>query len=505
MGARTLALLGVIALASAAAADALEGGLSLAAASSGLATVVALALGAARAPVQDGWPDVELALARVLVALLALALGWRPGPLGFHEPGHAVAVFLRAAALVAASGSLALTLSTDGRARLARWLRERRAHRVLVRAAVLVAAILVARELVATWREPLPPDAQVFRSIAARAHEHPYDTGFREPVHVWLLWALDRAIGASDPAVRLSTVALHALSCFVFYRASRALFGRRFAAIALLLYAASTWSARMSVQGLRTEEVVIVVSLFVVASRRAVSAEGTARDALLAGVLSGLASLTYISLLVTTQAWLLLSWLHARGSLRRYPLAVLPAVLLIIPHLANNQRACGDPLYTVNMHAVFYRNVELLERPERARPGLPTRDEIARDRYAGPRTTALRWMFLEREPRDALAVLARGTARILTYRAPVFDAYRPAELGFVVWIVAVLGALAIVVRARERLWVLALALLGVGPVVFPLGVFVAIEPRLTNQFFFAWLWLLAGLIGERGRSRRGLA
>lgn len=460
-----------------------------------IATLTAfLVLGGARVPRVDERAELVRAGLRVALALLPLVLGHVEGPLGFHVVPRAVAQAAHAAAVIFALVSLGATASPERRARAGQRLEALRADRLLVLAGVATAAALVASSWLSAAGEPLAPDAIAFREIASRPWSHPYDTSFREPLHVWVLRLTFALLGSSDAVVRGLSVFLYALALAAYYVTSRSLFGRAFAAVAFFLFSISSFNARMAVLGLRNEELVIFLSLLVLAGRRAVAGEGSARAALAAGLAAGAAALTYASLFLTAELWLLLTLAGARARARLYPLALLPPLLLFLPHLANNRREYGDPFHTINLHARFYRNIELA-----GRPGFPTREEVAKDSYAGPPTTPLRYMFQDHAPGEAAAIFARGAARLAAFRSPAFDGYRPHELGFAVWFLAVAGALATVLVARDRLFVPLLIVLGTGPIVFVTGAWIAIEPRLTNQLLFAWLWLLGGLAG---RARR---
>jgi hypothetical protein len=265
------------------------------------------------------------------------------------------------------------------------------------------------------------------------------------------------------------------------------------AALVTFLFAISSSCVEAAVEGLRNEEVTILLLLVVWGARRATEENARAREFVCLGLALGLASLTYISLLFTCLLALFLFFLKRKASLKKFVLVAVLACVLVLPHLAHNAKTFGDPLFSLNYHARFYRNLEL-----QGRPGYPTVREVEKDPYAGAPTTAFRYMWVDHTPVEAVTIGCVGVARLLTHRAPFFNAYRPYELGFFVWglVVACMGV--ILFRAREKLFVVLFAGILALPIVFPLGTFVAMEPRLVNQFLWVWLWAVSVLGPGRG-------
>lgn len=377
------------------------------------------------------------------------------------------------------------------RARLERWL---------LAGGLAAAVLLVLAEWIRVQGEPLGPDATVFRQLARDDLRSLYDTGHREPLHVWVAWLVRALFGDSDAAFRGATVALYGLALGVYYATTRALLGRGLAAVCFFFFALARKNAALSVEGVRNFEVVIALCLLALAGRRALERPGSARRHALAGLASGLAALAYLSLLVVTQLWLWGCLAAARALRPRALLALAIPVLLVLPHLAHNRRTMGNALETLDRHARFYRNLEY-----EGRPGYPTREERERDPYAGPPVTGVGYVLEGRSPGEIAGTLARGLFLGATSRAPSYEAYRTPAFphgGVPLWAATVLGGALIVLRRRSLLWIPGLALACGLPFAFLLGIH-QLDGRLLNDSLFVWLWLLAGLAPSDERLASG--
>jgi hypothetical protein len=374
---------------------------------------------------------------------------------------------------------------------------QKRLERALVFFGVVLALVLVGIEWTRVAGEPLSPDAWNFRDLTSRDLRHPYDTGYREPFHCWLLWLLLKAGLASDTGVRALSVVLYFGALGIYYATTRKLFGPGLAAVCFFLFALSRKNAALAVEGLRNFEVAAALMLVALAGRRAVEHAGEPRRHALLGLASGLASLVYLSLLPVTQLWLWANYALERVKVRASVLALAIPVALVIPHLVDNKIANGDFLDTLDRHARFYRNIEYA-----GRPGMPTVAEVASDAYCGPPTTGVRYIVEGRSAGELARIFGKGFFRWATYRSPAYEAYRMCWFdhgGIPIWAACVLGGLLICARNRRFLWVPGLVLACGVPFVPLLGIH-DLDGRLLNDYLFAWLWLLAGFTSTKSNE-----
>jgi 4-amino-4-deoxy-L-arabinose transferase-like glycosyltransferase len=189
-----------------------------------------------------------------------------------------------------------------------------------------------------------------------------YQPHVREPVFLAMtrvsLWALD----GQDAAISLASAVGSMLAVFATYLVGAALLSRAVGLLASLVmaieYEVITWAP----DGWRDDTFMAMV-LFVAWTLLRLRARPTFGNAVLAGLVSGLACLTRITALTFVAAGLV--WLLLDGPLtllkeraRRVALAVLLATAVVAPFLISCYIATGDPLFAINYHTVFYRFAE---------------------------------------------------------------------------------------------------------------------------------------------------
>jgi hypothetical protein len=256
---------------------------------------------------------------------------------------------------------------------------------------------------------------------------HPYDTSFREPLFVWWLWFLGKLGITAYPWIRAAT-ALWFLPClFLAARTADRLTDGKTGLAAAALYAflpsqihADGLALRHLMEGAGAAWLVVVLLENPGLSDR--KSWGGA-----AGAAAALA-LTRINHLFGAGALLALTALRAKSF--RPAAAVLPAILALLPHLAHNARAFGDPLYSVNVHSRWFSNLENI-----GKPGFPaTQEEWQKAPYQGGERFA-DWRFRGRSPFRLLADAALGTFKTLTtfYKTVYFSENLPAAAGWVLF------------------------------------------------------------------------
>ncbi len=261
--------------------------------------------------------------------------------------------------------------------------------------------------LALTRDAPLPPDLWGYLSIAS-GMRHAFDTGFREPLFVWICRSLQAL--TADPAsifavLRAAGIVLYIALFFLTHRFGRRLFSPPVALGACFLLAVNWSQIENDLNGLRNawEGVLFMGTAWVLFQEDL----PPRRWWLLAGLLAVLTLLKVTFLPMA--ALILFPWFRVR----RWPLwkaAALCAVLGLAaaPHLWNNRRAHGDLFYSSNYLARNFRNIEF-----GGRPGFPTKDEVALNAFAPPDVTAWEMMFKLHRPAEAAFHTAEGVVGLL--------------------------------------------------------------------------------------------
>jgi hypothetical protein len=242
--------------------------------------------------------------------------------------------------------------------------------------------VLFALALILRWEaltefhyRPLDPDASGYRQIAD-AMKHPYDTSFREPLWIWIikLWFL--LLGSSDLNLRLLSVLLSLSLLGAAYKLFSECVQERGPGLATVaLLAVHPYLTFMSIRGLRMEPYALTILLLarhalvpgdsMAAGRRVacLAVWGTA------AVMVQLNSLIFMPLL-----WGYAFWRHKLGWKKvLVPGAAMAAVLA--PHLLYSSRQFGDPFWSTNVHAKWYRNYEFVHLRREGCDGCPTVEE----------------------------------------------------------------------------------------------------------------------------------
>ncbi len=238
----------------------------------------------------------------------------------------------------------------------------------------------------------LEPDVQSYRVIANEM-AHMYDTGVREPVWIWIVKIATIIAGDQDATFRYLGIALFLLSGVLLYHLVVGIFRDPY--LALITAAIFLWNnflIKMALGGLRDNLFMLAVIgfVFLLFSKQPnwtdytriigitfffVLAVGTR--------LTSFISLSLILIYGVTRSKMSISYLLA-------PFFV--ASLVIVPYLVYSHQEYGDPLYSSNIHAVWWRNYEfgvLMDGCD----GCPTEEEFLLDSYAGEPTTVWDYVF----------------------------------------------------------------------------------------------------------------
>jgi hypothetical protein len=280
----------------------------------------------------------------------------------------------------------------------AKWYFQDRRHPPAVLAALTVTGIVCVgfllrfKELVLNIGIPLDPDATTV-SVLSRSMQSPYDTGFREPMWIWLLKLTTVVYGEGVLETRLFSLFMSTLLVGVVYLFLRDATGHSgLALLVALLTAIHPFLVGSACKGLRTE----LITLSLLGMSYFVFVPGLSRRQRWLGLAVGtpFLVLTQVSGLAVALVVMAYGLIARRIDWRMAATALLLAVIAIWPHLRNNARVYGDPLWSASgFGAVFYRNYEYLQVKKTGCDGCPTLQEYARDSYSGRHLTMFQYMF----------------------------------------------------------------------------------------------------------------
>jgi hypothetical protein len=363
----------------------------------------------------------------------------------------------------------------------------------------------------------LEPDAESFRILAERLV--PFTgTGFysgsfdiREPFFLLVAKGAFALLGTGAVQLRLVSLGASMVAIGLSWRLGRHLLGERWAWLPAAGMALSVPMIVESGRGLRLEMELVLLLLFADLA----FAEPRLRPPLrfaLAGALGGalvLTRSTHLPGLVVLGVLAARRW--ERDRWRRVGMAGLGLAILVglyAPHAAALYRARGDPFFDQAQHARWFANVEFA-----GQPGFPTREEVARDAYTGPRITFWEYLFRLHTLREVAVGYLRGTGKILFHMDLVgylveVEAFFGLWLGWLDWALRLLGWAGMLAALRTRdAWLPIGTLALILPVAFPYDRGVTETYRLTLvafPFFLCGIGVLvvqaAALVGGRSEE-----
>jgi hypothetical protein len=256
---------------------------------------------------------------------------------------------------------------------------------------------------------PLNPDTITYMQLVEQLSS-PYETGSREPLWIWMIWAWFGMVGPSAAHIRILTVGLSLVLLLVAYKVFADYTGRPLVGIVVAaLLGMNSYMISLSVRGLREEAYLIcLLSFFYLVFVPHPGWSKVRETAALA--LAGAACLLmrFNSYLFVGPLLALWAWRQPNG--RRW-LALAPLVFMAIvsvPHLVHNYRDFGDPLYSVNVHFVWSRNYEFVVLKQTGCAGCPTREEFETDSTAGATFGAWTYLFGLHDTREVFERLFQG-------------------------------------------------------------------------------------------------
>jgi len=274
----------------------------------------------------------------------------------------------------------------------------------------------------------LDPDAQGYRVYAERitlfGENGFYSANFsiREPFFLLVAKAFFQLFGPSDTHLRFVSLFLSLVAILLTYRLASGLFGHGLGLLSALGMALNLPLIVESGRGLRLELEMVLLLLFChvgFVKREMVPLPRF----LLLGLIGGLIVLTRSSYLPGLFLLLIVAAFTHEGPLKRSALlgslAVLLMILLFVPHQYMIYKRHGDLFWDANLHTRWYANLEF-----GGKPGFPSREELEKDAYAGPKLAYAEYLFKLHTPAEAIIGTLRGSLKIIAgmdlvgYRKP---------------------------------------------------------------------------------------
>ena len=285
----------------------------------------------------------------------------------------------------------------------------------------------------------LDPDAAGYLDVARRGgglfetatNTAPY---VREPFFIWILRMAFWIAPENDATLRLLTfllsVAMVPATAFI----ARRWFGAPVALSAAFACAVNPYFIFMSPRGLRMEIYLLLVLAFLSAlddmSRKKIW------GGVKVGLISGILSLTQFTSLGFAIPLTLIFCIRRKVQPVVYITAILLPLIMIEPHLAFNVRYAGDPFFSSNIHASFYRNIEFA-----GSPGFPGVEEVRKNPYAGEPTSAFHYIFGLHTVPEVIRITLRGLWRIFFRSHVIGGLFAGSRVLFAGYLVGILLAL----------------------------------------------------------------
>lgn len=359
----------------------------------------------------------------------------------------------------------------------------------------------------------LDPDAQGYRAYAERmtlfGENGFYSASFslREPFFLLVAKAFFLVFGPSDTHLRLLSLFFSLVVIFLTSRLARGLFGDGLGILAALAIVMNIPLIIESGRGLRLELEMILLLTFCSVGFVKQGMKPITRFLLL-GLIGGLIVLTRSSYLPGLVLLVVAAALTHERPLKRVvlmgSLAILLMILLLAPHQSMIYKRHGDLFWDTHMHTRWYANLEF-----GGKPGFPSREDLEKDAYAGPKITYAEYLFKLHTPTEAFLGTLRGFLKIMAgmdmigYRGPVASllGFDPGWVDHVIMTLGIMGLLLALFLPGLR-WLPLLFLALTAPVAFLYDKGLTEPYRLTMQAFP--FFLLMGLLTLRYGWRLGL-
>lgn len=277
---------------------------------------------------------------------------------------------------------------------------------------------------------------------------------------------------------RLLTIVLSTLLLWVAYTLFREYTGRPLVGLlAAGLLCLNPYLIGLSTQGMREEAYLIAVLcfayfIFVPGAGRAL------RSQVIGLALSGAAVqlLRFNSYVILIPLLALWAWRQTAEKRRYVALPVAFIVLLSVPHMVHNDRAYGDPMYSVNVHFAFARNHEFVNVKQIGCDGCPSREVLQVECCGGPPVGLYGYLFGMHSLEEIAERMSRGYLDMYL-RPTVWFGVQSGTQSYPGYLLYLVGLGAVLFSPyREMLAVIVLLANGV-----PFAMTLGIDPRIGIQ------------------------
>lgn len=362
------------------------------------------------------------------------------------------------------------------------------------------------------------PDAAFYRIFADKLvpftatgfYSGSFDT--REPFFPLIAKAVFAVFGSSDTHLRLVSLGASLLVIALTWRLGRRLLGEAWAWLPAAAVAFSVPLVVESGRGLRLEVEMVLLLLFADVAFANSRLQPFPRF-VIAGSLAGLLLLTRssylpgLTVLLILAAWRSDAALRSRALLGGLGISIM--VALYAPHVAALYRVHGDPFYDQAKLTRWLANVEFA-----GQPGFPTKEDVARNAFVGPRISFWEYIFKLHTPGEIATGFIRGFGKILFHMDMIgypvaVERLVGIRLGWMDWLVRLLGWAAILlILRRQEVWLPIAVIVLTLPVAFPYDRGVIEKYRLTLMvfpFFVCGIGLLGRQVAEAFRAPASIA
>ena len=313
----------------------------------------------------------------------------------------------------------------------------------------------------------------------------------REPLFIWLIKIIFLFLSKTQTALRILTFLLSLAVIPAVYIVVKRITDARAGLGAAFACAANPYFIFMSARGLRMELFILCTLglLYALILMQEWAKWGWLWTGLAAGALC-LTQVTSLSYVIP-----LIIYFGCRRSVR--PLALAAALVMplfmIASHLHFNYKQFGDPLYSTNIHARFYRNREFV-----GRPGFPTVQEVKADPYTGEPITSYGYIIKLHTIPQIIKISSRGLYRIFIRGHAANGLLAGSRLLLILYFIGI----AIIAVSEKRKW-LGIAIVIEAPAIFIAGI--ELDWRLTMHVApIVYLLLMTGLFNIINISKEGI-
>lgn len=323
----------------------------------------------------------------------------------------------------------------------------------------------------------LDPDVIGYRLIAKNM-SHPYDTDIREPVWIWFIKAVTFLGGEDDIVLRVFGLGLFGMTGYMLYRLVEDVFSDRFLVVVVLaIYSWNTFLIRTALRCVRDNMLMLAVVgvVYFTFSNRKHLFETSRLLGL--SIFYFLAGGTQISSLAPLG--LIILYAFARNRIRYSLLVPLFFCVLFIlgPHFIHNYMKYDDPLYSANIHAVWWRNLEFVAIDGTGCTGCPSSSEYQANSYSGEWITTVEYIIGMHSPTEILTRSIEGFRVLFLSPSQLFNNLLGVdELGLVFFFFYATGIIILIfVYDRNRILIL------IPPLVINILLFLI--PYAPDRFF----------------------